>query len=1001
MDQERERIQADLRGLLAGEVHCDDAHIQLYASDASIYEVRPLGVVRPRNAKDVVRCVEYAAENNLPLHARGAGSGLAGESLGPGLILDFAHFMNRVVSVDAETVRVQPGVVLGDLNRYLATRGRQFGPDPATANVTTIGSVLALDGAGSHWLAYGSARRHVVSMQVVLADGSLVEAGSHEVPEAFVDPGESVDPELQPILRRNALVRRLADLLRREEKLIADHQPQSLVNRCGFHLQGVLQNNRLELAQLLVGSEGALALTTEALLRTVPLPKYRGAAMLFFERLENAVRAALLIRQLGAAACDLLDRRILAIARETDPRYAVSLPRDAEAMLLVEQYGDQQHEVRERLQRIVEKVRRRRLAFDARMTLEADEFAFYQRLTSRVVPTLYRMKGSSRPLPFVEDIAVPPDSLPDFLVRLQNVLKTHQVTASLFGHIGHGQLHVRPFLDLANPDDVRKMQDLASDLYHEVMHVKGTISGEHGDGLSRTWFVRQQYGPLYDVFREVKRIFDPQNILNPGKVVAEVAQPLIKNLRPVELAPQLAGEQQDQGADVEGGATAGAFPLQLTWTPQQVMLTARACNGCGRCRTQAPDERMCPIFRASPSEEASPRAKANLMRAVMTGRLDSQLLATDIVKGIADLCVHCHQCRLECPANVDIPKLMVECKAQYVATNGLRSTDWYLTRLEKLSALGAKFSTLANWAIGNRRMRWFLEKILGIAQGRKLPRFASRSFLRKSQRLRLTRPTRDGGAKVFYFVDVYANWHDTQLAEALVAVLQHNGVSVYVHPEQLSSGMASISVGDLERATAIAAKNVSILAEAVRNGYHIVTTEPSAALALTREYPNLLDDEDARLVAQNTSEACAYLFRLHQVGQLELDLKPINASLGYHLPCHLRALEVGSPGEQLLRLIPGLLVRRIEKGCSGMAGIYGLKRESYRNSLRVGWGLISALRDPAIQAGATECSACKIQMEQGVTKPTIHPIKMLALSYGLMPELESLLSTRSEELIVT
>lgn len=1003
MDQERERIQADLRGLLAGEVHCDDAHIQLYATDASIYEVRPLGVVRPRNARDVSRCVEYAAENNLPLHARGAGSGLAGESLGPGLIVDFSHSMNRILGVDSDTVRIQPGVVLGELNRYLATRGRQFGPDPATASVTTMGSVLALDGAGSRWLVHGSTRQHVVSLQVVLADGTAIEAARHEAPSAFVDPAESSDPALRATLRRDSLVRRLAELVQREEPLIAQHQPKSLVNRCGYHLDGVLEGNRLDLARLLVGSEGTLALTTEAVVKTVPLPKHRGIALLFFERLENAIRAALLIRQMGVSACDLLDRRILALARETDPRYAVSLPRDAEAMLLVEQQGDHANDVRDRLQRVVDRVRRRRLAFDARMTLEVDEFAFYRRLTDRVIPTLYRMKGSTRPLPFVEDIAVPPEALPDFLVRLQNVLKTHQVTASLFGHVGHGQLHVRPFLDLADAEDVRKMQDLATALYREVLDVKGTISGEHGDGLSRTWFVRQQYGPLYDVFREVKRIFDPQSILNPGKVVAEVAQPLTKNLRPVELlthAP-VNGPGDAAPADVAAETATGPIPLQLNWAPHDVMNAARACNGCGRCRTQVPDERMCPIFRAAPSEEASPRAKANVMRAVMSGRLDPTLLATDLVKGIADLCVHCHQCRLECPANVDVPKLMGECKGQYVGTNGLNRTDWYLTRLEKLGAFGSYFSTLANWAIANRRMRWLLEKWFGVAQGRKLPRFAARPFLRKVQRMRLTRPTRDVGAKVLYFVDVYANWFDTQLAEALVAVLQHNGVSVYVPPGQLISGMASVATGDLERAAAIAANNVTLLAEAVRNGYHIVTTEPSAALALTREYPNLLDDEDARLVAQNTSEACAYLFRLHQVGQLELDLKPINATLGYHLPCHLRALEVGSPGEQLLRLIPGLMVRRIEKGCSGMAGLYGLKRENYRNSLRIGRGLISALRDPAIQAGATECAACKLQMEQGVTKPTLHPIKMLALSYGVMPELESLLAARSEELVVT
>jgi Fe-S oxidoreductase len=298
-------------------------------------------------------------------------------------------------------------------------------------------------------------------------------------------------------------------------------------------------------------------------------------------------------------------------------------------------------------------------------------------------------------------------------------------------------------------------------------------------------------------------------------------------------------------------------------------------------------------------------------------------------------------------------------------------------------------------------MRWLLEKTLGIAQGRKLPRVTSRSFLRRAARRRLTRLPRRGGHKVAYFVDLYANYHDPQLAQALVAVLEHNGVAVYVPPEQMPAGTPAFSCGALDIARRLAEQNVAVLAEAVRQGCQIVTAEPAAALTLVREYPYLLEDDDAHLVAQNTSEACSYLWKMHIQGNLQLDLHPVNVTLGYHTPCRLQALRTGLPGENLLRLIPGVTVHHIERGCSGMAGTFGLKRENYRTSLRVGWGLISRLRDPNIQAGVTECSTCKIQMEQGTSKPTLHPIKLLALAYGLMPEIESLLSASTKELMVT
>ncbi len=992
MDQERERIQEDLRGLVDGEVRCDDLFVQMYASDASVYEIRPLGVVRPRGLKDVVACVKYAAENDLPIHARGAGTGLAGESLGPGLVLDFSHSMRRIISCDGDTVRVQPGVVLAQLNSYLESFDRQYGPDPATRSVTTMGSVLALDASGSHWPRYGSARGTVVELQLVLADGEVVEIGQ----ESLV-AGHSATTGT----RKSRLVGRIADLLERRQHLLTDSQPKSLVNRSGYHVTDILNDGKLDLTRLLVGSEGTLALITEARVKVESVPKHRGVLLLFFDRLEHAARGALEVMKTNVSACDLMDRRLLSIARDVDVRYDMIIPRQAEAMLLVEQHGDEEDEVRDALDQLVVRLqRRKRLAFDTRTTLEIDERNLYWRLARRVIPTLYRLKGSTRALPFIEDVAVPPANLPRFLVTLQNLLKQHQVTASLFAHAGHGQLHIRPFLDLADGNAVRKMQDLAAELYEEVLNVGGSISGEHGDGLSRTWFVRRQYGPLYDVFREVKRIFDPQNIFNPGKVVADAPQPLTKNLRPVVAAEV----GTDDNPLLEGGEpAAGGNPiqLQLNWNDADITFAARACNGCGRCRTVSPTERMCPIFRFAPAEEASPRAKANLMRAILTGRLDRQQFGTDELKSVADLCVNCHQCRLECPATVDIPKLMMECKAQYVATNGLRPGDWFLTRLDMLSAFGSLISPVSNWALGNRTMRWLLEKILGIAQGRKLPRFAPRSFLRLAHRRRLTRPTRRSGRKVVYFVDTFANWYDVQLAEACVAVLEHNGVAVYVHPDQMQSGMAMISPGVLDPARAVARHNVSLLADAVRQGYHIVASEPSAALCLKHEYLNLLDDEDARLVASNTSEACEYLWRRHQTGELELDLKPINMSLGYHMPCHIKALEIGSPGEHLLRLIPGCQVDRIEKGCSGMAGMYGMKRANYRSSLRAGWGLISTIREPKVQLGTTECSSCRTQMEQGTTKPTIHPIKILALAYGLMPELESQLTKRGEDLILT
>jgi Fe-S oxidoreductase len=406
---------------------------------------------------------------------------------------------------------------------------------------------------------------------------------------------------------------------------------------------------------------------------------------------------------------------------------------------------------------------------------------------------------------------------------------------------------------------------------------------------------------------------------------------------------------------------------------------------------------MCPIFHFAPREEASPRAKATLARAVMTGGLPADEFTKDDAKAVADLCVHCHQCRLECPAEVDIPKLMLEAKSAYVSQNGLRPRDLLMSRIDTVSAWASRFPRLANLLLTSGRARWALDRVLGLAQGRQIPNVAPRPFLRGFGR-RLQAPVRGAVEKVVYFVDTFANHFDDQLAQAFVRILEHNQVGVHSPAGQGMSAMSMISQGALEPARRIAARNVELLSELVRDGYTVVATEPSAALALRHEYPTILgaDDDDTRLVAENTVEACDYLWKLHQRGRLNLDFRPAPYHVAYHVPCHVRALGVGAPAGNLLRLLPQLRLVELEKGCSGMAGLYGMKRENYRRSLRAGLPLLTELRTGGYDLAVSECSSCAIQMRHGMPKTTLHPLKLVAMSYGLAPALEAQLKSTLE-----
>lgn len=977
MDQQRERITDDLTAVLQGEIRCDALTVSMFATDASLYQVPPLGVVFPRNRDDVVTAVKYAAQERIPIIARGAGTGLAGESLGPGLLLDFSRHMREIESIGTSTVRVQPGLVCKRLNDVLREHGRYFPPDPSGAAVTTIGSMLALDAAGSHSVRVGSTRDHVLSMEVVLADGTVIEAAD--------EPVAGLDVSTNGSAGKHRLIAELARLIDQNSELIARHQPPLPRNRCGYYLRGVSDGRTLNLPRLLVGSEGTLGIFTAATLHTSPLPAHRGVVLMLFTQMETAIRTVQAISALQPSACDLLDRRLLTLARESDARFEELIPISAEAALIVEQTGFTAAQIRDRIRMAIDTARQ--LPGEMVVSHEAytpDEVEFLWSLPEKVVPLLTRLQGSTRPLPFVEDVAVPPEGLREFLVKAQGVFQKHRVTASLYCHAAAGQVHFRPFLPPPTNETARQLEDIARDLYEVVFQSGGTISGEHGVGFSRTSFVKDQYGPLYSVFREIKQLFDPQDLLNPGKIISDDEHLTSERLRVVPAAPP------------------EVVPLQLRWKPDELAQAALRCNGCGNCRTQEPEFRMCPVFHVDPREEASPRAKANLMRQIATGQLPLTELATDEFKQVADLCFNCKQCQLECPSNVNIPQMMIEAKAAYVAENGLGQTDWILSRAHSFGELGSAASMAANWMLNHSAARWLIEKIFGIHRHRKLPRFARRSFLRLAKRKLLTRPLVTGAGKpVVYFVDHFANYHDPQLGQAFLEILKHNRVPVHVPPGQMASGMAMISAGDLDAARELAQENIRELADLAREGCPIVCTEPAAALCLKHEYPMLVDHPDVQVVADQVIEAGAFLASLHRQGRLRTDFQPLELDVGYHTPCHLKALGKSTPLAELLGLIPHLRVHKIERGCSGMAGAYGLTKENFRESIRIGWGLISRMRAGDLSAGVTECSSCKMQMEQGTSTPTLHPLKLIALAYGLMPEIRDRLKPSRKKLLVT
>ena len=986
------RIREDLTAAISGEVRVGPLDRALYACDASLYQITPEAIAYPSSHDDVETLLAYAAANELPVTCRGSGTGVAGGCLGSGLILDFSRSMRRVLEIDpvARTARVEAGIVRDELNRRLQPHGLYLAPDPANSPITTVGSMVAVDAAGSHRPRFGSMRDHVRGLRGVLAGGQRFDA-THAT---FETPTESDIG--------SALKSRLAKLLGPRATRIAESFAGRPAAACGYALDRALQSDgSVDVTQLLCGSEGTLAAVTEVELALRPLAGGRCALMVVFRRVEEAIQAAIAIRDLQPDACDLLDRRLLGVARGAESRFGDIIPNDAECALLIDILADSREEAVERMNTLRGTLRdaypAARFVFEAQ-TLE--ESTFLWTLPGRVLPLLTRLSGGVRPLPIVEDLLVPTDRLLEFLPRARRVFQRHDATASLQSHVLTGQLHLRPLLPIpTTPDRRQQLESIARDLYEIVFDLGGTLSGEHGDGLSRTAFLRSRFGSLFPVLREVKQAFDPGWRLNRDKVISDSPHLTIEHLRTNPRKPPDVGLQLlwPTVPSVDGSQAASDEESPVALHP--FAAEANRCTGCGECRRIDLGTRMCPVLALDRLEDNSPRSKANAARALMEGTIDEEMFGSPEIKDLAERCFNCKQCQVDCPTHVDIPHLMIEAKAAAYGQRGLSRVNWLLSRAHSFGGLATPLAPLINAGTSSPPVRWLLEKLIGLAQQRKLPRFAARSFTRslRSDRIETPGATRD----VVYFVDHYANYHDVELARCTVAVLQHQGFNVVVPRDQLPSGMAMISAGDLESAREVAATNLDVLGPLAAEGLPIVCSEPTAVLALRDDYSRLVEHPEGAAVAERTHELGAFLLQLKREGKLKTDFTGVPASLLYHTPCHLLALGPERPLLELLRDVPDLTIESVERGCSGMAGAYGLSRLHYRDSIRIGRQLIRTVRQMSHEGTTTECSGCKMQMEQATPRPSVHPIKLLAQAYRLLPTSRELLEPAKRRLVVT
>ncbi len=941
--------QNSLLAAANGDVAFDNLTRQLYATDASLYQIEPLAVAFPRNALQAAALIRAAAEAGLDIIPRGAGTGLAGGAIGAGLVVDFSRHNRQITALDLErrAVRVGAGVILDQLNAFLKPHGFCFGPDVATSSRATLGGMIANNSSGSHVPFYGLTADHVLSLEIVLADGRIAQTAA---------PHDSLAAQR----------RLLAQLMRDHAPAIQEHfAPGLLKRRPGYDLDR-FRRDPDNLSHLLAGSEGTLAAITSAELKIVPLPKSRGVGLIFFASVADAMQATVELLDLKPAAIEHMDRLLL---DQTRGQLQFQAARDllqldlqpCEAILLVEFFDEN---VAERLALLAQKrlgLRTAILDNPARMNL-------VWAMRKAGLSLLTGCKGDAKPVTCIEDTAVRPADLPAYVAGLQSLLQPLGLRGSFYGHAASGLLHVRPVLDLHCAPDRLKLRQISDQVSALVRQFKGSIAGEHGVGMAHTEYVPDHLGPeLMQLTRQIKAAFDPKNAFNPGKIIPDGRYRIDTCLR--QTGP----------------------PLQLPFQPVLVfaakdgsfVANLEQCNGCGGCRKDAPT--MCPTFVVTGEEIMSTRGRANAIRAALELRgVSGDPLRSAELEAALGNCLSCKACSGECPSNVNLALLRAELLHARHQRDGLPWRERLISSVDLLGRLGCLMPGLANPALRWRWLRAALEKTLGLAARRPFPPYAAQRFdhwfAQHARGDAAPRPGRDPAqparGRVILWDDTFVRYHEPHIGIAAVAVLQAAGFEVVLPRDRHCCGRPAFSQGNLDEAASLGRHNLQILADPANPP--VLFLEPSCYSMFAEDYREL------NLAGAEKIAARCFLFEqfiedllAREAQALRFNEQP--GAVAIHAHCHAKSLADPVFMARLARRLPGRRVTLLDTGCCGMAGAFGALASKYELSLKIAQPLIEKIQtQPADAILVASGTSCRHQIAHLTSAHPRHMAELLA-----------------------